>query len=458
MEKTRRHLLTTIAATAGGISFTQTAIASGTPEEWDSGTVYRDGDQVRYGGYEWRAHWYTHGDKPSDTAAVWNRIARLDGTDSYPRWTPNGVYRAGNRVVYEGSVWEANWWTENETPTTVGYGPWKRIKSVESDTDGNSEDSAEDEPTPVEQTPVERHGQLQVIDTELCAEDGTPVQFSGMSTHGIQWYGWDEFLTPDALDALATDWKADLCRIAMYVQEGGYETDPESFTAEVNRLVEVISERGLYAIIDFHILDPGNPLENLDHATAFFDAIAAEHAEKDNVIFEICNEPNNVGWDAIKQYAEEVIPVIRRHDTDSPIVVGTRGWSSLGFADIGADGPQEIVDNPVTGENILYAYHFYAATHGQWERKQLAAAADRLPLFVTECGTTEASGDGQNDFDSAQAFLDILNANNISWAFWSYSDDWRTSGIWTEGTANRSWTVENLTESGQWIRERIRNR
>jgi len=315
---------------------------------------------------------------------------------------------------------------------------------------------AADEPGAMAEPPIERYGQLQVVDTTLCDESGEPVQLRGMSTHGIQWFGREEFLTDAAIDALADDWAADLCRVAMYVQEGGYETDPTGFTEEVSRLVETITDRGLYAIADFHVHEPGDPLENLDNARRFFDAIAAEHADTDGIIYEICNEPNGVDWASIKAYAEAVIPVIRRHDPEAPIVVGTRGWSSLGLAEVGAEGPQEIVKNPIDGDNLLYAYHFYASTHGQWERDQLAAAADELPIFVTEWGSMAASGDGDNDFASARAFLEVLDDAGISWVFWNYSDDWRTSGVWTEGTTDGSWTVKNLTPTGEWIRSEIR--
>lgn len=452
MGKKRRTILRGVSTVTGLLGMAGTTVAEEDVEPWKQNKVYRDEDRVTYGGYEWQAHWYTQGEEPADTAAVWNRIGRLKGTASHPRWSPEGVYRAGNRVVYENAVWESNWWNENESPTIDGNGPWSQVRTI--DNEKKSEDNKEH----MSQTPVEMHGQLQVIGTELCNEDGSPVQLSGMSTHGIQWFGWEEFLTPGAFDALANDWNADLCRVAMYVQEGGYETDPEGFTAEVNRIVEEITKQGMYAIIDFHILDPGNPLENLEHAKTFFDAVATEHAEKDNVIFEICNEPNNTSWESIKQYAETVIPIIRNHDQESPIVVGTRGWSSLGFADIGPDGPQEIVDNPVKGEHILYAYHFYAATHGQWEREQLDAAADQIPIFVTECGTTQASGDAANDISSAEKFLTIMEEHSISWAFWSYSDDWRTSGIWKESKEDNVWAKEELTESGRWMRSTIRDR
>ena len=450
MGKKRRAVLHGLGGITGGLATIGTVGADEEIETWAPDAVYRDGDQVRYNGYEWQAEWYTQGERPSDTVAVWNRIGKLAETENYPRWSPDGIYRAGTRVIYQDAIWESNWWNENESPAVDTSGPWKQIRTVD------SQKPSEQESDDMTQTPVEKHGQLQVIDTELCNEDGTPVQLGGMSTHGIQWFGWEEFLTPEALDALRNDWNADLCRVAMYVQEGGYETDPEGFTAEVNRIVEAITDRGMYAIIDFHILDPGDPLKNLENAKTFFDAVAAEHADKDNIIFEICNEPNGVGWESIKQYAETVIPVIRNHDTESPIVVGTRGWSSLGFADIGSAGPQEIIDNPVDGDNILYAYHFYAATHGQWEREQLDTAADALPIFVTECGTTEASGEGETDFESIRKFLRVLRDNNISWAFWSYSDDWRASGIWTEAVEDGNWTKENLTESGKWMRSVIR--
>lgn len=44
---------------------------------------------------------------------------------------------------------------------------------------------AADEPTAMAEPPIERYGQLQVVDTTLCDESGEPVQLRGMSSHGI---------------------------------------------------------------------------------------------------------------------------------------------------------------------------------------------------------------------------------------------------------------------------------
>ncbi len=47
-----------------------------------------------------------------------------------------------------------------------------------------------------------------------------------------------------------------------------------------------------------------------------------------NVIYEICNEPNNgTSWKEIKSYAKSVISTIRKNDKKAVIVVGTPTWS-----------------------------------------------------------------------------------------------------------------------------------
>ncbi|MEU0746137.1 cellulase family glycosylhydrolase, partial [Streptomyces albogriseolus] len=111
-------------------------------------------------------------------------------------------------------------------------------------------------------TPVDAHGRLQVCGTQLCDQYGVPVQLRGMSTHGTQWYA--RCLTDASLDALAHDWRADVLRVSTYVQEGGYETDPAHFTALADRLIRQASDRGLYVIVDWHMLTPGDPMANLD--------------------------------------------------------------------------------------------------------------------------------------------------------------------------------------------------
>lgn len=312
-------------------------------------------------------------------------------------------------------------------------------------------------PTSAGGTPVAINGALHVCGTQLCNQFGHPIQLRGMSTHGLQWYGWGDCVTPASLDALANDWQADIMRISLYVQEGGYATNPTAFTNQVHTIINEVSARGMYALVDWHMLDPGDPYFNLARAKTYFTAIAQAHANKPNILYEIANEPNGVDWARIKSYAEELIPVIRQHDPDAVIIVGTPGWSSLGVSDGG--NALEIVNAPVNAANVMYTFHFYAASHLDSYRNELAWAADRLPIFVTEWGSQQFTGDGANDFSSAQAYLDLMAAKKISWTSWNYSDDERSGAAFLVGTCpGGPWAdLSRLKPAGAWVRERIRN-
>ena len=302
-------------------------------------------------------------------------------------------------------------------------------------------------------SPVAVNGQLSVCGTNICNEAGEAIQLRGMSSHGIQFF--PDCLNEASLTALRNDWNAEFVRISMYVQEGGFETDPAGFTAKVNTAVEQATALGLYAVIDFHILTPGDPNFNLERAKSFFADVAAEHADKNNVIYEVANEPNGVSWLDIKAYAEEVIPVIRAESPDSVVFVGTRGFSSLGVSE-GAN-ETEVVNDPVEAENVVYTFHFYAASHKDFQRETVARAAKSLPLFVSEFGTQTFTGDGANDLQSSTQWLDLLKELKIGYAMWSFSDGRETNSAFVQGTCQGTdySSAGVLTESGSFILDRI---
>ncbi len=306
-------------------------------------------------------------------------------------------------------------------------------------------------------TPVAQNGKLKVCGTQLCNQYNQPIQLRGMSTHGIQWYGWGNCLTESSLDALAYDWDADILRISLYVQEGGYETDSVGFTNQVSRLIEEATERGIYALIDWHQLNPGDPNANLENAKSFFTDIANRHKDKNNIIYDICNEPNGSGvnWNRIKTYADQIIPVIRGIDNDAVVLVGTQGWATFGVS--GEGNLQDVISNPLQFDNVMYTFHFYAKSHRESYLNTLDRASDQLPVFVTEFGSQEFTGDGPNDFVMTQQFIDLMERKKISWTSWNYSDDFRSGAVWQTGTCSGGpWTTNRLKEAGSWIRDKIK--
>ena len=301
--------------------------------------------------------------------------------------------------------------------------------------------------------PVSENGRLQVISNQLCNSRGYPIQLRGMSTHGLQWFGWGDCINDSSLDALANDWGADILRVSNYPDEGGYKTDPMRYRAMIDTLVNETVERGIYVILDWHMLSPGDPWYNINEARSFFEYMSQRHGQKGHVIYELCNEPNGVSWENIKSYAEDIIPRIRQYDPDGIILVGTRAWSSFGISD--GSGPNEVINNPLTGDNahnVMYTFHFYAASHGQSYRKGFRYAADHLPVFVTEWGSVTYSGDGLNDLQSTQLWIDLMAEKKISWTNWNWADDWRSASAFVTNTCpNGPWTGGTLKESGQLV-------
>jgi len=302
-------------------------------------------------------------------------------------------------------------------------------------------------------SPVAVNGQLSVCGVRLCNQSGTAIQLRGMSSHGLQFF--PNCVNSNSLAALRNDWKADFIRLSMYVQEGGLASDPTGFTNKVNGLVDDATALGLYVVVDFHILTPGDPNFNLGLAKTFFANVTARHAASTNVLYEIANEPNGVSWDAIKSYADQVIPVIRKNSPNSVVLVGTRGFSSLGLTD-GSD-EKEILADPVDFKNVMYTFHFYAASHGADRRAVVARAATELPLFVSEFGSQTFTGDGTNDFTSTTAWLDLLKANKISYGMWSFSDGRESNSVFKQGTCAGTTFAGTgvLTEAGRYLRSRI---
>ena len=101
----------------------------------------------------------------------------------------------------------------------------------------------------------------------------------------------------------------------------------------------------MYVIVDWHILSDGNPNSHKKEAKAFFKEMSKELKGYNNVIYEICNEPNNgTSWKEIKSYAKSVISTIRENDKKAVIVVGTPTWSQ--------DVDQAAAD-PILGENHM---------------------------------------------------------------------------------------------------------
>lgn len=290
-------------------------------------------------------------------------------------------------------------------------------------------------------------GALKVQGTQLTDADGNPVQLKGISTHGLAWF--PAYVNEECFKQFRQEWQANVIRLAMYTAEnGGYCTDgdKEALKELIKKGVEYATNQDLYVIIDWHSLSDGNPNTYLEDAKTFFDEMSKLYADNNNVLYEICNEPNGgTSWQEVKAYAEEVIPVIRANDEDGIILVGTPNWSQ--YVD-------QAAADPITGyTNIMYTLHFYAATHTDWLRDAMAAAVDAgLPVFVSEYGICDASGAGAIDENQAAKWVETMDSLKVSYVAWNLSNKNETSAILVSSCNKTSgFTESDLSESGKWL-------
>ena len=334
-------------------------------------------------------------------------------------------------------------------------------KKQEEKESGKAKDIQEEEKEPEQEVPVENKiaapsvtGALHVEGTKLCGSNGEPVQLRGISTHGMAWF--PDYINAECFAQLHNEWKANVMRLAMYTAEsGGYCTDgdKEYLKGLIRDGVEYATQQDMYVIIDWHILSDNNPNIHLEEAKAFFAEISAEYADADNVLYEICNEPNGgTAWGDIKSYAQEVIPVIRANDEEAVIIVGTPNWSQ--FVD-------QAAADPITGyENLMYTLHFYAATHKDDLRGKMAGAIDAgLPIFVTEYGICDASGNGAIDTGQANQWVDLMDQYKVSYVAWNLSNKDESSAMLLSSCSKTSgFKTEDLSETGKWLYQMLTQR
>ena len=254
-----------------------------------------------------------------------------------------------------------------------------------------------------EKTPYEKYGDVKITTDattgyrQLSDENGNPIQLKGMSTFGLQWTDGDWVLNDSAFDALAKDWKCDIVRLAMYVTEEGYADHPAELLNKMEQGIKMATDRGMYALIDWHVLSPGDPMsekylsagesliktnkefakikeEHPDYRgpQLFFAYLSEKYGDQGNVLFETANEPNGLGteenaadtWkNKILPYHQSILDAIRTYDKDDKaniILCGTDNWSQ--FVDAPVANPVQDKQN-AGDEQVMYGLHFYAGTH-----------------------------------------------------------------------------------------------
>ena len=273
-------------------------------------------------------------------------------------------------------------------------------------------------------SPLDKNGKLTLKGTDIVNKKGKKIQLKGSCICGVTWF--PEMIDRDIFKIYRDEWKANVIRLSMYVDtsmygpQSGCEGYASANSKERTNILELMykgideaTRLGMYVIVDWHVLDEHDPNKYIKQSKDFFKKISKKYADNDNILYEICNEPNggDVTWSRIKKYANQVIPVIRKNNSDAIIIVGTPTWCQ------DLSSPKS---SPIKGySNIMYSCHFYAKSHTDYNRSEMVSAIKSgLPVFVSEYGFTDYSGAGDVDYEQAGKWIKVMNKYNVSSCFW----------------------------------------
>ena len=319
--------------------------------------------------------------------------------------------------------------------------------------------------TPTRVGPVSQYGQLmtgknssgkgQIYGSCEGVKDGAEVQVRGMSLYWSLMPQAVEYWSEEGITTMGNDMKIQIVRAAMATgnedwQGGykGYASDPNTQKNLVKTVVEAAIKNDIYVIIDWHSHEAH---KQTDAAKNFFKEMAETYGQYDNVIFEVYNEPQQISWSEVKNYANQVIQVIRQY-SDNLVLVGNPSWDQ---------NPSDAIGNEVNDskKNTAYTLHYYANSHNwsgnyDWGGESEGSKGEKamnagLSVFISEWGTGNADGKGTPDQNRNKNWQDYVNKHKLSWANWSASYISEGTAAFQEGSSK---TSLQYTTSGNLVK------
>ncbi len=298
---------------------------------------------------------------------------------------------------------------------------------------------------------VSYNGKLSVQNSNLVNQYGEKIQLRGFSTQNgdVKDFDFSKYSNSESIKNMKQN-GANVLRLLFLPR---HYIENKEIINQVYSIIDECIKQDMYIIIDWHTIKEGDPNKYKTEAEEFFGLISNKYRDVPNVIYEICNEPNSqsagytVTWDMIKNYATDVINVIRTNSSNSVIIVGTPDNSHQIV---------QIVGKTLPYENLMYALHMYPSSNFPIIDQLLIAQKNNIPIFVSEWGSMK-----NNLVDKAMAnyFVKTFDCYNLSWAYFELGDDQNITkaaavkqGMWDN-------TLEDnvLSDSGKYIKSILNN-
>jgi len=283
----------------------------------------------------------------------------------------------------------------------------------------------------------------------VCTAAGRPHLFHGVDRPSLEWDPAGEHLSLADFEKMAA-WKANVVRIALNQDFwlAGSSVHDANYASQVAAAVDWAEQAGLDVILDLHWSDRGilgscvaNESQGCQQLMAdrnsltFWTEVASLYKDDGRVLFELYNEPHDVGWPIWLEGGttnegwqtpgmQKLYEAVRATGANNLVIAGGLSW---------AYDLSGVAAYPIRGFNVLYATHPYNNSLERsiynWDASWGFLASTR-PVIVTEFGDLSSACDGQLG-SSVIAYADLHRASWTAWAWFpsgcsfpSLIEDW----------------------------------
>ena len=276
---------------------------------------------------------------------------------------------------------------------------------------------------------------------------GTPVQLRGVDRSGteyacIQGWGFFDSPHPDAIDSPAMiramlSWDIDVVRVPLNEDcwlgvnaPAGRGGAP--YRRIIERYVRALNAAHLFVILDLHWAAPGSlkatgqlPMADADHAPAFWHSVAGAFRGDGDVIFDLFNEPYEIGWScwlhgctvpasgSVPAYRsagmQQLVDAVRTAGAHQPLMLGGLNYAS----DLSGWLAHEPRD-PL--HQLIASQHNYGGLSpcASGCLSAVLATAARVPVVFGELGEVDCRA---SYIDRLMRFADAHGIGYLGWAW-----------------------------------------
>lgn len=288
-------------------------------------------------------------------------------------------------------------------------------------------------------------GKLLKNGTKIVDNNGKQIELRGVGLHHLLQY--KNLHTRKAFESLK-NYGVNLIRITVYLSDFamsasdgeiayGYISHPEETKLEIEKIVKICIDLGLYVLLDWHVMDDMNQVVSekvygLDRlfrpqAEEFFRYYSEKYANIPNVLYELANEPYSLTATEMLPYMQSIRGIITSN-VENPVLVMGIGLTEDNTKTSTYDRCKQMItvlsNNGIT--DIFASPHVYGNDVANYEK----CVAENIPIFVSEWGNSTYTGDGKLDSNlHAIGQIDYLHQTGIPQAIWKFTDQTMTSSI-----------------------------